>query len=109
MQAVTRKDRRAKMFRLVKVFLASGKTQKEFCRKHDFKLSTFQFWLRLYRKEKQQLSQDPPRPKAAFIPIHFSKENQPEYAWSIEYPNGVRVQFTGTPDRDTLLSLIQAA
>jgi len=94
------------MFRLAKVFLASGRTQKEFCRKHDLRLSTFQFWLRLYREEKKPLPKDPPRLKPAFIPIQFSAENQPEYAWSIEYPSGVRVQFTGPAEADLLFRLL---
>lgn len=112
MQAISRKIKRAKMFKLARIFLASGNTQKEFCRKHDIRLSTFQFWLRQYRREKQPVPIEQTKPDQAFIPIQFSSKEQnqdPQYSWSIEYPNGVRVQFTGTPDRDMLLSLIQAA
>ena len=76
MRSISRKDKRAKMFKLAKAFLESSKTQKEFCRKHDIRLSTFQFWLRLYRREKQPVPNDPFKPERTFIPIQFSSKDQ---------------------------------
>ena len=110
MQTISRKDKRSKMFKLASSFLESGKTQKEFCRGHDIRLSTFQFWLRLYRREKQPVQIEQAKTERSFIPIQFSsKDPSPdlEYTWSVEYPNGVRIRFNGRPDLDMLLGLVQ--
>jgi transposase-like protein len=97
------------MFKLVETFLTSGKTQKKFCRQHEISLSKFQFWLRLYRREKQPVPIEQAKTERAFIPIHFSSKDQCqdlEYTWSVEYPNGVRIRFSGRPDMDMILGLV---
>jgi len=98
------------MYGLVETFLSSRKTQKQFCLENTISLSTFQFWLSLYRREKPPVPIKPTKTERSFIPIHFASKDPssgPECACSVEYPNGVRIRFNSRPDLDILLGLIQ--
>ena len=109
MQAISRKEKRVQMYKLIETFLSSSKTQKQFCQQHAIRYSTFLFWLRRYRGERQPIPIQKVKTGGPFIPIHFSSKDQcqnPEYTWSVEYPNGVRIRFSGRPDMDMILGLV---
>ena len=110
MPTISRKEKRVQMYKLIETFLSSGKTQKQFCQQHAIRYSTFLFWLRRYRGERQPIPIQKVKTEGSFIPIHFSsKDPSPdlEYTWSVEYPNGVRIRFNSRPDMDMLRGLVQ--
>jgi hypothetical protein len=110
MPTISRKEKRVQMYKLIETFFSSSKTQRQFCKQNDISVSTFQFWLRLYRREKQPVQIEQAKTERSFIPIQFSSRVPSpdlEYAWSFEYPNGVRIRFNGRPDLDMLRGLVQ--
>jgi transposase-like protein len=70
-------DQSVKMFKLVKSFLDSDKSQKKFCAEHGLSPSTFSYWVRKWKQEQQapapafvQIEQATPNPDIAEITIN---------------------------------------
>ncbi len=72
------------MYKLVKDFYSSGKTQKEFCKKAGIQPSTFNYWIKKYKFENE--------PVKGFVKIDTAVCCVPVKELEITYPNGVRVK-----------------
>ena len=108
----TRLQKKTRMFKTIETYLASGQTQKVFCRTNDIKNSTFRFWLRQYqlRKDtdktnKEQLSGQ------GFVPIEFSPSSDrvpgSQHGFTIEYLSGVRLMMNTNPDIQLIRELLK--
>jgi len=84
---------------IVKKYLASDLTQREFCQQEKLAYPTFLAWLRKYRAaESQSPHLSPAAP--SFVPLQLEPSaclHQARRAASctLEFPNGVLVHFTG--------------
>lgn len=84
------------MYRLIEEWRQSGKTQKAFCEERGQNKAVFNYWLRKYRDEKEDLS-------TAFAKIE-TRMSAP--ALEIIYPNGVSLRVPAGTDPLTLRSYI---
>jgi transposase-like protein len=105
-----RLSRRAEeMLAVIENYLASGLTQKAFCKQHDLTLPTFQHWR---RKFAQRQRETPTSPGPEFIPLHARQRGldaQAPAQWVIEFPHGVIVRCSGALDFHLLAQLIHSA
>jgi len=94
----------------VKKYLASGLTQKAFCRQESLVDVTFQCWLRKYRAAQYQPRVSSPS-RNRFIPLQVQPATAAAHnpSCTLEYPNGVRIHFSGTVDAHLLSHLLRAA
>ncbi len=72
------------MFKLVRDFYSSGKTHKAFCEQAGIRSSTFSYWIKKYKLEKE--------PAKGFVKIDTSQVSAPNKELEITYPNGVKVK-----------------
>lgn len=98
------------MFALCEKFLASGLRRKAFCQEQGIPVSTLQWWLSQFRKSNTN-SEPCDKAAAAFIPIHLAApagDYRPNATCSVQYPNGIMVNFYGELDIQKLLQLIRS-
>ena len=107
----TRLQKKARMFKTIETYLASGQKQKVFCRNNDIKYSTFRFWLRQYQlsnnNDKTNIEQ---LSEKGFVPIEFlpSSDRVPgsQHGFTIEYPSGIRLMMNTDPDIQFIRELL---
>ena len=106
----------AERSQLVKQYLASDLTQKQFCQKHHIGLSTLELWLRNHRRGAHTPVAAPaddgqanPQAVTRFIPLRFERPESASTAQQIvvEFPNQVIVRLAGSIDRDLLTHMIR--
>jgi transposase-like protein len=100
----SRSKRAEEMFRVVERYHHSGLTQKRFCKSEGFALSTLQFWISRYKKQKRQNQQNGSSIPAAFMELKpQSPVPSSNNAIVLSYPSGV----TLTLHKDVELSLLK--
>lgn len=93
---------------LIKKYLASGLTQREFCQQQKLAYPTFLAWLRKYRAaEGQTPDLSPAAP--SFVPLQVEPLAHRAASCTLEYPNGVLVHFSGDINVQLLTCLLRAA
>ena len=103
-----RHQRREQMFTLIRHYLSSGLTQRQFCDTESVPYSTFCWWLRKYRNTPAETDKRERTP-SKFIPIHLASTDSPigsTHHCVIEYPNGVTLRLAGELDAALLAGLI---
>ncbi len=98
------------MYLAIEMWQESGLSQHKFCDLEKISKSTFSYWLKKYRKEKKQVQAVSTRSDKAFIPVEISKTFQlsssSDGPIEIDYPNGVRLRYSGGMEVQKLKSLI---
>lgn len=99
--------RAQRMYSIIKKYLASGLTQKVFCKQEGLALSTFQLWLSKYRTH-SHANKNCSRTHN-FIPVHLNPPHPAAEAGHcvIEYPNGVIVRLSGKTEVALVSQLVQ--
>ncbi|MHB2148173.1 IS66 family insertion sequence element accessory protein TnpA [Calditrichota bacterium LG25] len=77
-------NRRDEMFKIVESYYQSGLTQPAFCKKQGLSKSTFLYWLKKYRKEKQN----------DFLPLSVNK-SKTSFNLELDLPNGIKIRIEG--------------
>ena len=77
-------NRRSEMFNIVESYYRSGLSQPAFCRQQGLNKSTFLYWLKKYRHEKQD----------DFLPLKVS-ESKPSFNLELDLPNGIKIRIEG--------------
>ncbi|MHB2149994.1 IS66 family insertion sequence element accessory protein TnpA [Calditrichota bacterium LG25] len=77
-------NRRDEMFKIVESYYQSGLSQPAFCRQQGLNKSTFLYWLKKYRKEKQN----------DFLPINVT-ESKTSFNLELDLPNGIKIRIEG--------------
>ena len=95
------------MFRVVERFRDSGLTQKSFCQTEGIALSTLQYWISRYKKQKSQNQQS----GSAFPELFVELKPQSEVSSFnntivVSYPNGVKLRLHKDVDVTLLKELI---
>jgi hypothetical protein len=103
-QIPTLEARRRSRFATIEEYLDSGLTQKQFCAQAQIAYSTFQFWLKKYRKLETGTRQS----NNNFVPLKFAPPQIDSSYYTLQYPNGVVVHVHGTISVQTLVELISA-
>jgi hypothetical protein len=98
-------QRAREMHALIREYLVSGLTQKQFCEKANLPRSTFQYWWVHFRKQTAPESADP---AVKFIPLKVREKSGPGSGCHISYPSGVTVYFDRTVDAHFLITLINS-
>lgn len=103
-----RRVRPAARLALIKKYLASGLTQKQFCQREKLAYPTFLTWLRKYRAAGSQAPNL--RPAApGFVPLQLEPAAHRAASCTLEFPNGVLVHFSGDIAVQLLTRLLRAA
>lgn len=105
---MTRLEKRERMSSLIQSYQSSDQTQKDFCTQNDITYSTFQFWLKKYRENKDTSDKREKRLQSGgFIPVDITGSSEEETTgFQIEYPNGVRLSFRSIPDMGIIRELL---
>jgi len=77
-------NRREEMFTVVESYYRSGLSQPTFCRQQGLNKSTFLYWLKKYRKEKE----------GRFLPLSIN-ESKTTFNLDLELPNGIKIHIEG--------------
>ncbi len=77
-------SRREEMFKVVESYYQSGLSQPAFCRQQGLNKSTFLYWLKKYRKEKQN----------DFLPLRVN-ESKTSFNLELDLPNGIKIRIEG--------------
>ena len=82
---MSREEKRKEMEDLIEQWRESGKTQKDFAKEHDIRLSKLRYWIRKNREEREP---------EGFLSFSLPGEN----SIRLLYPNGIELQMpAGTP------------
>jgi transposase-like protein len=82
---MNREEKRREMEDLIEQWKESGKTQKDFAKEHDIRLSKLRYWIRKSREEREP---------EGFLSFSLPGEN----SIRLLYPNGIELQMpAGTP------------
>jgi len=78
----------SEMYPLVRKYLSSDLSKIEFCRGHDIKIHTFQYWLSKFNEDCEKEKQ------TKFVPLEL-EESSPSsnQVIRISYPSGMIVEF----------------
>jgi transposase-like protein len=76
--------RRQEMFKKVEAYYQSGLSQPAFCKEQGINKSTFIYWLKKYRKEKQ----------FDFVPLP-TQISTSTFNIELELPNGIKLRIEG--------------
>ncbi|MHB2148163.1 IS66 family insertion sequence element accessory protein TnpA [Calditrichota bacterium LG25] len=77
-------NRQDEMFKIIEAYQQSGLSQPAFCRQQGLNKSTFLYWLKKYRKEKQN----------DFLPINVT-ESKTSFNLELDLPNGIKIRIEG--------------
>ncbi len=103
-----RRARPAARIALIKKYLASGLTQREFCQQEKLAYPTFLAWLRKYCiAEGHAPNSSASAP--SFIPLQIAPPARHTVSRTLVYPNGVLVDFSGDIDEQRLARLLRVA
>jgi transposase len=101
-----------KMFPVIERWQESTQSQHKFCKEQNLSISTFQYWLKKYRKQ----SEDVEIRKQAesnishqrFLSLEVSEVGRIDTteSFTISYPNGVQLSCSSTTNTQTLRNLI---
>lgn len=84
------KNRQEEMYLAIELWQESGLSQRAYCKQEGLTRSSFEYWLKKYRREdNQRRSSNIPN---TFIPVEISPAQAiPSGHIHITYPNGIRV------------------
>ena len=107
----SRIQKRTRMFNLIRAYLSSAQTQRDFCLDNSINYSTFQFWLRQYRQNHENPEiREESLTSNGFVPINISSSSDPtdrgNFGFQIEYPNGIRILIDYVPDIGLIKELL---
>jgi len=105
MSQATLSRRALEMHALIRNYLSSGITQREFCQREHLPRSTFQYWLKDYRKQPHSESV---QPATGFLPLQVTRSGGTDFRCHLCFPNGVTLDFDGALEADFLAALIKA-
>jgi hypothetical protein len=91
-----------KVFFIINEWEQSGITKADFCRSRKIPKSTFYYWHKKYKEQKE----DTPNP---FIRVKIKEDTKPSpqaCGMTISYPNGVRVTLDGQANIQYVRELI---
>ncbi|MHB2148148.1 IS66 family insertion sequence element accessory protein TnpA [Calditrichota bacterium LG25] len=77
-------NRQDEMFKIIEAYQQSGLSQPAFCRQQGLNKSTFLYWLKKYRKEKQN----------DFLPLSVN-ESKTSFNLELDLPNGIKIRIEG--------------
>ena len=89
----TQFKRSEEMFPIVKQYLESNQSQKQFCStlKEEIKLCVFQYWLRKYKHSQSKLSVGA---QSSFVPIELDPPSLPlTQTATIKFANGIVINI----------------
>ena len=68
-------------------------SQNRFCKEEKLSLSTFNYWVKKYKQEKDRSAQADNHPVKTFLPVKVTKEtvHRDKDCITITYPNGIQV------------------
>jgi hypothetical protein len=98
--------RAQEMFTLVEKYLSSGMKQKQFCQQESITYSTFHWWLHEYRHRDDKNVSKPSSKKFVKLPS-LNSTVLCQHSFSIEYPNGITLRFSGPVDVQVISQLVQ--
>lgn len=90
------------MYPLIKQYLSSGQSRRDFCTLHQIKVCTFQYWLGKYRSESSGGSLS----RSGFVPLQVVEGSGSEYALEIRDPSGRHLCFGKLPSVKYLKALL---
>ena len=93
----------SEMFPLIKDWIASQDDKRQFCRKHQLSLSTFNYWFAKYS------ALDASSVESAFIRLENPAARPLDHAYTLVYPNGVQLQIHIQLSPEALFKLIRLA
>lgn len=81
------------MYARIEAWQQSGQSQNQFCNDAGLSTSTFNYWLRKYKLEKDQAEQSDGKPVKTFLPVEVFKGDirNDKDCIIITYPNGIQV------------------
>ena len=98
------------MYLAIELWKESGLSQEHFCQQEKISSSTFSYWLRKYRQEKEASASK----SNSFVPVELSPpassiEDSSEAPVNIliSYPNGIRVNCPESISTEKLIELIK--
>ena len=77
-------NRREEMFKIVESYYQSGLSQPAYCRQQGLNKSTFLYWIKKYRKEKQN----------DFLPLQVNAAKT-TFNLELDLPNGIKIRIEG--------------
>ena len=90
------------MFGMLNRWRSSGISQRQWCEKQGISMSTFKYWFVKWKEINY------PASHARFLEIEPDSPLSVEMGKvSLHFPNGVRVDFTGTVESEQIMSLIK--
>lgn len=86
---MSKQRKQSEMYPLVQEYLSSEVSQREFCRSHQIKVHTFQYWLSKYKQEQIKENQ-----MDKFIPLEVNDSSSLlNQVVRISYPSGMMIEF----------------
>ena len=87
------KHSKEQMYARIEAWQQSGLSQNRFCKDENLSTSTFNYWLKKYKREKDQTNQTDIKPVKTFLPVEVSKGviRSDKDCITITYPNGIQV------------------
>jgi len=77
-------NRQEEMFKIVESYYQSGLSQPAYCRQQGLNKSTFLYWIKKYRKEKQN----------DFLPLQVNAAKT-TFNLELDLPNGIKIRIEG--------------
>ena len=105
------------MYLAIEMWNESGLSQYSFCKREQLSTSTFSYWIKKYRKEKDQLEPFQEDFVKTFISVEVSRAMESQalntrlsdnYRIEITYPNGVRLSCPVNIDLQQIKTLIRS-
>ena len=90
------------MYPLIEQYLSSGQSQADFCRLHQLKVCTFQYWLGKYRRADRSVEV----PSSGFVSLEVVEALQESYALEIREASGRHLCFRDLPSAQYLKALL---
>jgi len=81
------------MYAWIESWQQSGISQNRFCKEEKLSSSTFNYWLKKYKQEKDRSTPANNNPVKTFLPVEVTKETvqRDKDFITITYPNGIQV------------------
>jgi len=81
------------MYAWIESWQQSGISQNRFCKEEKLSSSTFNYWLKKYKQERDRTTHADSKPVKRFLSVEITKESvhRDKNYITITYPNGIRV------------------
>jgi transposase-like protein len=81
------------MYARIESWKQSGLSQNQFCKEENLSTSTFNYWLKKYKQEKDLVANADSKPVKTFLPVEVTQEtiHRDKDCITITYPNGIQV------------------